>query len=79
MKYAIKQLLYKKYGEEKYAIACEISARWVAFETKNKNYKLENILLLCNASKDSDCEMSYQEALALKKLFGLKTIEELYN
>jgi hypothetical protein len=78
MKYTLKQLLYEKYGEERFSIACEITARWVQFETKNKHFNVEWIQQLCNACDISEVEIYSPAAEALRKLFGLKTIDELY-
>jgi hypothetical protein len=78
MKYTIKQLMYEKYGEEKFAVACEIVGRWVQFETKNKFFNADWILKLCNAGEMTEVEMYEPAAEALRKLFGLKTIDELF-
>lgn len=43
----IKQAILKKYGAEKYALGLEITARWVAFETK-KTCTMETVLNWCN-------------------------------
>jgi len=78
MKYSLKQLMYEKYGEARYSLACEIVARWVQFETRNKHFNKQWVENICNASDISDAELYPPAAEALRRLFGLKSIEELF-
>lgn len=77
--YTIKQLMFNKYGEDRFALACEIVARWVQFETKNKEYDAHFICRLANAHADSEFDMPYEVEEPLRQLFGLKTTDLLYN
>lgn len=78
MKYTLKQLMFEKYGEDRFSLACEIVARWVQFETKQKHFTKEWVEKICNASDISDAEIYMPAAEALRRLFGLRTIEQLF-
>ncbi len=56
--YRIKELIYEKYGEHRFALGCEIVARWMAFETK-KPWTHHDVLSLCH------CD-NYHELLTIK-------------
>lgn len=75
--YSLKSLMYKKYGEEKYALACEIVSRWVRFETKDARHNSIWVNDMANAT--SNFELTMDVAEALRKLFGLKSTEELFK
>lgn len=80
--YRLRELMYSKYSEQKFAVACEIVARWVAFDTKNyKQWTAEYILQLCNQNSRTRkiSAITPKVANSLKKLFGLKSIDDLYN
>ena len=79
MKYTLKKLMYEKYGEDRFAVACEIVARWVQFDTKNKNFSKELIEKVCNANDTDEIELSLQEEESLRRLFALNTTDQLYN
>jgi Fe2+ or Zn2+ uptake regulation protein len=76
--YTLKKLMYEKYGEDRFALACEIVSRWVRFETKNQEHDAIWICRMCNAHADSEFDLPQDVAEALRRLFGLKTIEELF-
>jgi hypothetical protein len=77
--YTLKQLMYDKYGEERFAIACEIVARWIKFETKKEQYDAIWVNSMCNAHADSEFELFEDVAEALRRLFGLESFAELFN
>jgi hypothetical protein len=78
MKYNLKYLMYEKYGEDRFALACEIVGRWVQFETKNKYFNATWIEKICAANELSEVELPLPAAEALRRLFGLSSFEELF-
>lgn len=76
--YKTKQLMCEKYGEDRFALACEIVSRWLLFYTKKKVYDSIWVERMCNAHKYSEIELTHEVAEALRKLFGLKSYEELF-
>jgi hypothetical protein len=71
--------MYDKYGEDRFAIACEIVSRWVTFETKNKHFTAEWVQTLCNANELDQSDLYKPAAIALCRLFGLKNFDQLYK
>lgn len=78
--YKLRQLIYNKYGEEKFAIGCKIVARWVSFETKT-NVSAQKVLAWCNKKNWEDAPfMVYIEFKALSRLFNLNNdFDEILN
>jgi hypothetical protein len=79
VRYRLQQLIYQKYGIDRYALGCEIVARWVQFETRDKQFTMEWIAAVCNAKDISEVDLYEPEAEALRQLFGLQSTEELYT
>ena len=81
--YRLRELIYQKYGESKFALGCEIVGRWVTYDTKDihssriKLWTADYVNKMCNTSTGSN--LTYEEAESLRQLFGLKTIEDLYH
>lgn len=76
--YKLRQLMYKKYGKQKFAIGCEIVARWVQFETK-KNITAEKVQAWCNKiSTDDFPVMTLTDFKAISKLFSLNNNSKLF-
>jgi len=74
--YCLSKLIVEKYGYAKYAIGCEIVARWVTHDTK-ENWTLEKVLSMC--STEQGLPLTPAEAEALRRLFGLKSIMDIYT
>ena len=83
--YTLRQLMYKKYTEAKFATGCEIVARWVNFELhdvpakKFQRWTQQHVVDLCNQIRSPTHEFYYEEAEALRQIFGLQTINQLYT
>lgn len=82
--YRLRELIYLKYGRGRFALGCEITARWVAFETR-RPCSMETVQTWCNL-KTGELETETHELLmqtdqvrALLSLFGLKSTTELFN
>lgn len=81
--YRLRELIYQKYGEAKFALGCEIVGRWVSYDTKDirsgkvKKWDADYVQLMCNTVTGSN--MTYEEAESLRQLFGLLTVDDLYN
>ncbi|HRH59643.1 MAG TPA: hypothetical protein PL045_03690 [Chitinophagaceae bacterium] len=67
----------EKYGEAKFALASELVARWLNNCGQNE-WTAEDIIEMCKAD-EYVFKIFAAEAEQLRKLFGLKNIEELYN
>jgi hypothetical protein len=82
--YTLRHLIYQKYGEQKFALGCELISRWVKFELRGLDKKLiskwtpEKVNHLCNATK-LNSDLVYEEAEALRQIFGLSSINQLYT
>ncbi len=74
--YKLKQPIIKKYGQEKFSLGCEIVAQWLCGYT-GVLWRTEDIIELCNTSNLQ--KLSSEEEELLRKLFGLQTVEEIYN
>ncbi|MDP1763055.1 MAG: hypothetical protein Q8L07_04140 [Sediminibacterium sp.] len=85
MLYTLRKLIYQKYGEQKFALGCELVSRWVNFELRGISPKRVNrwtqqrVVDLCNAESGTNISFYYEEAEALRQLFGLQSINQLYN
>lgn len=81
--YRIRELIYAKYGESKFALGCEIVGRWVRYDTKDiqsgkiNEWNAEYVQQMCNTVTGSN--MTYEEAESLRQLFGLSSVDDLYN
>lgn len=81
--YRLRELIYLKYGEAKFALGCEIVSRWVSYDIKDirsgklKKWNADHVQLMCNTVTGSN--MTYEEAESLRQLFGLSTVDDLYN
>lgn len=82
--YRLRELIYHKYGLGRFALGCEIVARWVAFET-GRPCSMETIQTWSNL-KTGELEtvshellMARDQTQALLALFGLKSTTELLN
>lgn len=81
--YRLRQLIYGKYGEEKFALGCEITARWVAFETR-KPCTMEDVQFWCNVLSEeitdpSDTQLTVPQMKAIMQLFGITNELEIFN
>lgn len=78
--YRLKELMIKKYGEEKFAVACSIVALWVQGETKQKT-TAKTILGWCNKTEiDQMPIMCLKDFKAISKLFSLNNdIDNFYT
>jgi len=74
--YKLKELIIKKYGEEKFALGREMAAQWLRGST-GILWRAEDILEFSNTTNDK--KLSFREEELLRKLFGLETVEEIYN
>ncbi len=67
----LKELIVQKYGEEKFAFACEIVSQWVMFECKGHTwFTPEKVQQLCCARSESEIIIFPEEWNALHRLFG---------
>jgi hypothetical protein len=71
--YTLRLLIYKKYGELRFALGCEIVARWIAFETR-KPCVMEDVEQWCNmtANTTSKALIPLEVERAVMQLFGIK-------
>lgn len=86
--YRLKELIYAKYSIPKFALGCEIVARWIAFETKQP-CDIEQVQYWCNVTKleynwvddtpNSRYLLSASQAQAITKLFGLTNEYQIFN
>lgn len=82
--YRLRELIYLKYGLGRFALGCEITARWVAFET-GRPCSMETIQTWCNLktgemeTENHDLLMDREQTHALLTLFGLKSTIELFT
>jgi hypothetical protein len=79
LKFTLKELMDNKFGIDQFALACEITARWVQFETKDKSFDSSWIYKMATAKAADDFELMEQPANALSRLFGLKSFEKLFT
>lgn len=78
--YSLRELMYAKYGESRFALGCEIVARWVSVERGVKTlWDAEKVLKMCNTGASWSLPLYPAEAEALRKLFGLASTEQLYT
>ncbi len=81
--YRLRQLIYGKYGEDRFALGCEITARWVAFET-HKKCTMEDVQYWCNLLADEiqvnqSTPITVSQLKALQQLFGVGNKLELFT
>ena len=75
--------MYKKYGAAKFSVGCIMIANWVNFELRNipvskvKKWNAGKVNQMCNALSEES--MVYEEAEALRQIFGLQSINDLYT
>jgi hypothetical protein len=79
IKYTLKWLMDKKYGADRFALACEIVGRWVRFETKNNFITQEWVEQMACAGELDDHALMPAEAEALRRLFALQSTDQLYT
>lgn len=83
--YTLRQLMYQKYKEKKFALGCELVARWVNFELRDipvkriPRWTQQHVVDMCNQYTIHSRSFYYEEAEALRKIFGLSNINQLYN
>ncbi len=78
--YTIRQLMYNKYGEDRFELACGIVSLWLKFEMKDERYTAEWVQRVCNTSDEFRSRhkvLTDAEALALRRFFGYKITEGL--
>ena len=73
MKSRIRELLLNKYGEDKILLGCEIVTSWVSHEIKDERFSQDDVFLLIDGK-----QMTEPVAEALRKLFGLKNMADLF-
>ncbi|MDP1763450.1 MAG: hypothetical protein Q8L07_06125 [Sediminibacterium sp.] len=71
--------MYKKYSVQKFALGCEIVARWVRHATGNSIWTSIRVEMMCNITYSMQLPLFKEEAEALRKLFGLQSITELFT
>ena len=76
--YRLKDLIATKYRHTNYDMACSLVARWLSFETKTA-VNVDDIKFLCEAKLAEGTFLSKNAAFALKNLFWLQSIAELYT
>lgn len=81
--YRLRQLIYGKYGEDRFALGCEITSRWVAFET-GKKCSMEDVQYWCNLLADEiqvhqSTPITVSQLKALQQLFGVANKLELFT
>lgn len=81
--YRLRQLIYDKYGEVKFALGCEITARWVAFETR-KPCTMEDVQFWCNVLTEemnatNSLPITLPQMRSLMLLFGITNELEIFN
>jgi hypothetical protein len=79
LKFTLKSFMLEKYGEDRFNLACKITAQWLQFETGNKKYTMKWIKLMANCPEKKDFELLPAPAAALCKLYGLTDPADLYN
>lgn len=81
LQYRLRHLIYQKYGEDKFALGCELVARWVRLDIDSSGVRwtAPMVLQLCNATTKSNYPLYPNEGEALRRLFGLNSIEELFT
>jgi hypothetical protein len=77
--FRLRELIYKKFGEEKFAIACDIVARWVRYDTKFSQWHADTVLHMCNAVENEEFPISLDEAESLRHLFHLESVLDLFT
>jgi hypothetical protein len=83
--YKLRQLMYHKYGENKFATACIIVAQWVQHYTRTP-CSPETIEYWCNIKKQENTvthhflqgHITMQEFAALSKIFSLNHNTQLF-
>lgn len=75
--YGLRQLMYNKYGEEKFAIACVIVARFIGFKSQ-EDWRPDTILQMCNSTACS-FPVTIADGEKFKQLFGLDSTDQLFN
>lgn len=81
--YRLRQLIYGKYGEQRFALGCEITARWVAFET-HKPCTMEDVQFWCNVlseemTTDNSLPITIPQMKAIMQLFAITNELEIFN
>ena|SRR5438309_86996 len=76
--YKLKGLIARKYRDTNYDMACSLVARWLSFETKTA-VNVDDIKFLCEAKLPEGTYLSKNAAFALKNLFWLQSIAQLYT
>jgi hypothetical protein len=81
--YRLQELIIAKYGEDNFALGCYLTGQWVKFFV-GQHYLVgvfQWVYQLCNFCEGDEPEVLLrpQEAEALRQLFGLTSVEELYN
>lgn len=79
----LRELMYAKYGEAKFALGCEIVSRWMLFSLRARPclgqiWTAGYVLDICNLINTSPT-LTVFEGEALRKLFGLPTTDDLYT
>lgn len=78
--YALKQLMYDKYGEEKFSVACAIVLQWVNFKKPDhRKWTLEKLETICKTETGNNIPVTYEDGERLRILFNLKSVEQLFT
>jgi hypothetical protein len=75
--YGLRQLITNKYGEDKFGVGCLIVAMFVGHKSEHK-WTRQMVEDICN-SKKYDSEITVADAERFKQLFGLHSIDQLYE
>ena len=76
--YRLYDLIIQKYGAEKFAVGCLITAQWINTIKPYPPVTPVEIESICNTKYATD-RIGFVEAEKLRQLFGLQTTDELIN
>lgn len=78
--YRLKELIDAKYGASRFSTGCLIVAQWVYGQT-GMYWTVETVETLCGIARTGQDEhlLTLREAEALRLLFNLHTVDELFT
>lgn len=78
--FRLEELITKKYGADRLEFACSIISQWLSLTCPNPPSP-KRVLVWTRWPKSKICKCPFRECIeeALRQLFGLQTIHELYN
>lgn len=82
-RYRLRELMYSKYGKQKFATACIIVAQWINFEHRNqkpiRKWSPDDVQRMASSTKEDSFPLTPRAAEAIRQLFGLQSTEEIFN